>query len=126
MRIDNYTDIVDVDLTAGIYQFEDDSATGKTRLCELLKKYRAYGEKVYAYTYNDLLVGIDFESDVKQQEYKVVMLDRYDMYKGRFSETIKELSKSCVVLIDCKHELGINSLVHLAEIELRPNAVLVY
>lgn len=44
------------------------------------------------------------------------MLDRYDMYAGKFSDYIRELSKNCAILID--HKVPIELQCKTCEIEL--------
>lgn len=96
-----YRTHVNIPLNNGIYIFDDETATGKTRLCKYLKKLRAYGEPVNSLTYNDILSGTTIES-IFEPNIKLVMLDRYDMYNNRGHEIIKKMKDSCIILIDCK------------------------
>lgn len=93
---------VNIDLPNGIYRFSNESATGKTRLCKALKTFHSYGEKVNAYTYNDKLDGKNI-STVLSAEYKIILLDRYDLYYGDGFDRMKELADNCIILLDCKH-----------------------
>lgn len=99
--MDKYTPIVNIELENGIYVFDSESATGKTRLCKLLKNWKAYGEPVDAYTYNDFLKGYALNS-VLTPNNKVILLDRYDLYKNEGHELINMCASKSVVLIDCK------------------------
>jgi hypothetical protein len=89
------------DSDKGVYTFQEDSATGKTWLCETLKKYRGFGDLVDGYSYSDYIRGYRIK-DLIGKGLKLVVLDRYDMYNGEMTDEIVELSKECLVLIDCK------------------------
>jgi hypothetical protein len=101
-----------IDLEPGVYVFNKMSGTGKTYLAKELNILREKGEPVTSFTYADSLrrnlSDALNDMDFKQSEFKVVMLDRYDMYKGKYEDTIKNLATHCVVLIDCKHDTGID------------------
>lgn len=45
-----YSVKINVNLDNGVYVFDNESATGKSRLYSLVKKYSAYGEPVAGYT----------------------------------------------------------------------------
>ena len=114
---------ITVDLVPGIYYFTSESGTGKTFLCELLKKLQRQGEKVDGYTYEDKENGRNLPDYLKTMDLDVVMIDRYAMYNGEFAEYIIELSERAVVLIDCKTE---PLLIHDYEtcfIELRDGSI---
>lgn len=103
--LDKYSVTIDIKLEPGIYVFDNQSATGKTRLAKLLSEYHAYKEPVVSYTYNDKLKGISLADYLKDNEPKVILLDRYDLYNGDYAETIMEYSNESVILIDCKSEV---------------------
>ena len=42
---------------------------------------------------------------IKNKKYEVIMLDRYDLYNGEYSDIIREFSKDTIVLMDCKSEV---------------------
>ncbi len=96
-----YNPTVNINLENGIYTFDAESATGKTRLCKHLKKLKAYGEAVDSFTYDDLLRG-DTLDKVLKAENKVIMLDRYELYKSEGHELINQCSAKSIILIDCK------------------------
>lgn len=104
---------VHIRLSNGIYVFQKESGAGKSYLAERLHALRSVGEPVDSFSFSDLkkfgspeeaLSGVDFTL----RELKVVLFDRYDMYVGKFTEDLQALSKTCVVLVDCKglSELG--------------------
>lgn len=95
---------INIDLKPGIYVFDDFSSTGKTLLCNLLRKLRIFGYPVDGYTYGDYIRKISLKQFVGELDGKIeyLVIDRYVMYKEEFHDYIKELGKYCVVLIDCK------------------------
>lgn len=95
---------ININLEPGVYVFGDLSSTGKTYLCKLLKKLRTFGYPVDGYTYDDYLRKISLKQLVGEIDGKIqyLLIDRYDMYKNEFLDYIEELSKYCVVMIDCK------------------------
>lgn len=99
---------ISINLENGIYVFDNESATGKTRLYKELKEHTKLGESVFAYSYNDDKLGIDLDKILKSKDFKVILLDRYDMYNGSFSDILIDKSKSSIILIDCKNILNIN------------------
>ena len=98
----NYRERIKIDLEPGIWIFDAKSATGKTYLCKCLKDLELLGEPVASYTYDDMLLGRDLHSLLSCGKYKVVMLDRYDMYSNAEHRAIQECAKSAVVMLDCK------------------------
>lgn len=104
-----YKSQIVIELEPGIYTFEMESSTGKTRLCKELKKLQAYGEPVIGYTYNDKLSGISLEDMLKRNKCKVLMLDRYDMYEGDYADIINSVADSTIVMVDCKGEFTVTN-----------------
>lgn len=102
-KSEDYTTKIYVNLKAGVYIFERQSASGKTHLCKCLRKLCSYGDPVNAYTYEDVLRGVSSKSVLVPNKYAVIMLDRFDLYKDAGTiELIKECAKTSVILIDCK------------------------
>ena len=108
-KLDKYSVKIAINLENGIYVFDNESATGKTRLCKLLKEYQAYGEAVASYTYNDKLLGHPISEVLNPSKFKVVILDRYDLYEGDGKELINECAKSMVILVDCKDKFTVTN-----------------
>lgn len=100
-EITKYREKIYCYLIPGVYVLERSSATGKTRLYNLLEQYRKYGLPVSGYTYYDYTQGIKLLDKVRLQD-KLIMIDRYGLYNTEFAEEIAELSKKSVILIDCK------------------------
>lgn len=96
-----YNPNVNIQLENGIYIFYAESATGKTRLYKHLKNLKAYGEPVDSFTYNDLLIGDKIENVLKTTN-KVILLDRYSLYRDIGHELINKCANSSIILIDCK------------------------
>lgn len=99
--ITKYNPEIHINLENGIYIFDNESATGKTRLSKFLKKLKAYGEPVDSFTYDDLLRGESL-AKVLIPENKVILLDRYDLYKEKGHDLINRCAADSIILIDCK------------------------
>lgn len=93
----------------GLYIFDNETATGKTRLYKEIRENQKYGEPIASYSYDDKLLNIPIESVLIPNKYKVILLDRYDMYEGEGAELITECAKSSIVLIDCKGEFTVTN-----------------
>lgn len=119
--------LVDIDLEPGIYDFINQSGLGKTWICNTFKAAETYDDlpvSVAGYTYGDLLRSFDLEYYVHNRKVRYLFLDRYDMYAGKFSDYIKELSKTCAILID--HKVPIEFQCETCEIELDNLSIKVY
>lgn len=121
--IDEYDVEIRVKLDNGIYILNNQSATGKTRLCKQLDRYRAYGEAVASYTYNDYLKGLPIETVLIPGKFKVIMIDRYDMYEGIGIELMKQCMKDSVILVDCKRPVVISDEDDWCDIEMTANCI---
>lgn len=75
----------------------------------MIKTFRGYTQDypVASYLYDDLALKIPFNTLVKPEEQKVLVIDRYDLYNGTLTEQIKECAKTGTVLIDCKGNPGV-------------------
>jgi hypothetical protein len=125
-RYDKGSTKVNIDLDAGLYCFEMESATGKTRLYKRLKELQIQGEPVVSYSYNDYMYGVDLKELLgKHPEAKVVMVDRYDMFKGLYKDIIVERSKSSTVLIDYKANKYLDESEETCFIEMTANSITV-
>lgn len=124
MKIEGNVDLI-FDLPNGVYVFDKTSATGKTRLAQLLHGYRAQGELVASYTYNDKNLGRDI-CEVFEQKYKVVLLDRYDLYNGAGKELIHARKDDCIILIDCKQGTKIRCFKKICHIDMTLEQIRVY
>lgn len=118
-----YNVFIDIELENGIYIFDENSATGKTRLCKELKEFQKMGEPVIGYTYGDNNLGINLEEVFKRINPKVLLLDRYDMYNGTFNNQILQWSNNTIILIDCKGDLEINYDVEWCTIEMTASKI---
>lgn len=96
-----YVPEVEINLNPGVYVFDSEPATGKTRLCKHLKLLRAYGEPVASLTYNDILTGMDMTS-VFNPGNVVIMLDRYTMYSNLGHDLMNAMRNESIILVDCK------------------------
>lgn len=99
---------ISIELENGIYGFNTMSATGKTRLCKLLREVEKKNGDVIGYTFEDKNLGIDLRSQVKKLNPKVIILDRLDMYPEEFMQDIQEWGKTAIVLLDYKGSANFN------------------
>lgn len=109
---------INVKLETGVYEFNDESATGKTRLCKVLREMQLIGEPVIGYTYDDYQLQVDLTQLVKKIHPQVILLDRYDMYNGAYDREIVEWSQYTIVLVDCKGRLLISKPSRICYIEM--------
>ena len=92
---------VHVKLQNGIYFPIIESAVGKTYLYTLLQEYG--GTEALAFTYQDSVLGVDVESVIRQNNPKLILFDRYDLYCGQYRDVINEFSQKAIIILDCKN-----------------------
>lgn len=124
--IDKYSPVVYVDLNNGVYKFDCYSATGKTRLYELLKEYNRAGESVVAYSYNDWVLGLDLKSVLSRFKPKLIIVDRYDMFNTEYHQELESAGKESIVLIDSKEMLKFGEYDRVCGINIQPDKIEVY
>lgn len=107
LKLNKFIPNIEVRLDNGIYIFDMDSGTGKTWLCKMLRQYQLAGEPVASYTYQDKQIGLDFDKVVKPTEQKLLMIDRYDMYRNQYNDIIRQFAETGIVLIDCKTPIAL-------------------
>lgn len=112
-----------IDLPNGVYEFNEDSATGKTRLCKELKELQRLGESVIGYTYGDDRLGINLIEVFNKIRPKVLVLDRYNMYNGTFNNEIVKWSADTIILVDCKGDLQIDCKADWCTIEMTADKI---
>ena len=105
---EDYNIKIYINLENGVYNFTGLSATGKTRLCKLLRKIEARENNVIGYTFEDEKLGINLENQINKLNPKVIMLDRLDMYPEEFMQDIQEWGKNTIVLLDYKGSANFN------------------
>lgn len=120
---DEYDVEININLENGIYVFDEKSATGKTRLCKVLKELRKLGEPVVGYTYGDDKLGISLVDLVSKVNPKVIMLDRYDMYNGTFNDRLTDWAQKAIILIDCKGDLEVETCTDWCTIEMKSRKI---
>ena len=112
---------IEVNVEKGLLIPEDRSATGKTYLCNLLKRYKTYGEPVLGISYTDYINDIDIRNCLRDKP-KLIMIDRYDMFCGAFDEELIEASKNAVVVVDLK-EGSITDAEQTCELSLKGDKI---
>jgi hypothetical protein len=124
-KLNKYDVTIDVKLNNGVYIFNHKSATGKTRLAKLLDKYRTYGEPVASYTYSDVQLNKPIKSILKPGKFKLIVLDRYDMYEGLGIGLIDECAKDAIILVDCKGAFSGSGKDDWCKIDMTPSSITV-
>lgn len=126
-RLDKYIRKIDIQLDSGIYIFEYMSATGKTFLSKLLHQYRTIGEPVASYTYADFCIDTKLENILVPGRYKVVVIDRYDMYHSEeFEQLMYKCAKDTIILVDCKDPRNRPLYDDIVTIEIEKEWIRVY
>ena len=108
---------IDIELNPGIYVFDNESATGKTFLYKMLTGLHSHPE-VLCVTYDTVDLITDFEGLLNKRQVKLVLLDRYDMYAGRFDDVILKYKDDIVFILDYKNGYTLNKYAKICYIEL--------
>lgn len=115
---------ITINLDNGLYIMDLYSASGKTRLTNLIKLLEAYGEPVVGYTYNDYLENkYDFREYLDRKNPKVIILDRYDMYYEAYKDVLEKWRNKAIVLVDSKSGFGLPQVDDLTYIEMTETSI---
>lgn len=115
---------ISINLDNGLYIMDLYSASGKTRLTNLIKLLEAYGEPVVGYTYNDYLENkYDFREYLDRKNPKVIILDRYDMYYEAYKDVLEKWRNKAIVLVDSKSGFGLPQVDDLTYIEMTETSI---
>ena len=126
MRLEGLDTTVSINLNNGVYQFDCESATGKTRLYDVIKSYQYDEYNVTSYSYNDLQDGLNLEDVVNRVQPSLLMIDRYDMFLDMYHDIIEKLSSKCIILIDSKEILSFGEYYLSCGIKMTPTNIEVY
>lgn len=127
IKIDKYLVKIEIDLSNGIYKFDGNSSTGKTRLYKELKKLRSFGENVLAYSYFDEQFGIKLEELLKDNpNCQVLLIDRYDMMYGKYKKLLLDYSKNSIVIVDCKKSTTFTGHDGMCSINMTPDKITIW
>lgn len=120
------TDII-INLENDIYQFAPNSATGKTRLFNLLKSYRHGDQSIVLYTYNDYINKVNLGEVLKEvKDIRLIFIDRYDLYFNSFAEDIQNYRDKSIILIDSKRALEFNDVYTMCGINMSESLIEVF
>lgn len=126
LLVNKYDVQIRVNKEVGLYLFNPTSASGKTFLTTLARKYNGFGERINSYTYDDYKTGLNLKEVLTRATYSLFIVDRYDMYFGEALEELKSLGESCIVLIDLKQRSKLSRYANcLCTISLKEGAVVV-
>ena len=115
---------ITINLDNGLYIMDLYSASGKTRLTNLIKLLEAYGEPVVGYTYNDYLENkYDFREYLDRKNPKVIILDRYDMYYEAYKDVLEKWRNKAIVLVDSKSGYGVPQCNDIAYLEMTETSI---
>lgn len=123
MKLEGLFVTVNINLENGIYQFCCESATGKTRLYDIIKLYQRARYNVIAYSYTDLQDGLCLGEVINRIHSKLLLIDRYGMFDDMYHENILKVSENCIVLIDSKNVLTFNDYYTTCEIIMTPTNI---
>lgn len=126
MKLEGLDVTVDIKLDNGVYQFDCESATGKTRLYDVIKLYQRDEHNVVSYSYTDFQDGLDLENVVSKVQPSLLMIDRYDMFSNMYHDVINRLSDKCIILIDSKEVLSFGKYYLVCGIKMTPANIEVY
>lgn len=106
--LDKYNIEISIQLDNGIYIFDTESGTGKTRLYRFLRDIMVNKEDVYAVSYDDVVRGEDIIQRIKVINPRLIMIDRYDMYiSDSLTGFLNFISSNAIILIDYKGDKDI-------------------
>ena len=115
-----------IKLNPGIYTFDDESGTGKTRLYKELKDDSSLYNRVLAVNPSDLRLGVDVNTLIKNGKYELIVLDRYDRMDGIDKDILINASKHSIILIDCKDPSDWVYGTDFCRIQMHRNGIEVY
>ncbi len=117
---------INIKLNPGIYVFDDESATGKTRLYKELKDDSSLYNRVLAVNPADLRLGVDVNTLIKNGNHELIVLDRYDRMDGIDKDVLIYASKHAIILIDCKDTSDWVYGTDFCRIQMNRNGIEVY
>lgn len=121
-----YRTHITIDLEPGIWVFDNESTTGKSRLCKCLRDLELLGQPACGYSYEDMLLGRDLHNILTCGKYRVIMLDRYDMYPDAEHAEICECAKNTVVLLVCMRGFKGSNTDEVCFIDMSESSIKVY
>lgn len=118
IHLTELTDKAFINLEPGLYLAEKESACGKTYLCSIIEKYRERGYPVSSYTYSNVNI-FDIKNVLDINKFKLVFIDRYDMYKDMgYQEILDFVNQGGTVIIDCKEDCKLQGKCKICFIEI--------
>lgn len=112
-----------IDLPNGVWTINSGVASGKTRLAKLLRGLESLNDTICSFTYEDIARDRDLHKILTNPKYKLIMLDRFDMYSDMELDAISEKSKSAIILLDCKRGFRGDADENFCYIDLRPDRI---
>jgi uridine kinase len=113
---------IKIDLPNGIYSMGTMSASGKTYLTKLLSQVTSQKD-IICISYNNYLYIDSLTKLADKLNAKVIILDRYDMYREAFKEDILQLKEKTVILLDSKHGTSFDEFVEVCTVDFRKDCL---
>lgn len=90
--------VVRIELQPGVYLLPEDSAVGKSYMCQIFKDLESI-DRVTSHTFP---AKLDAKRVLDNTTRDVVLLDRYDMCNEDFAEDMRRFAERGVLLVDFK------------------------
>jgi uridine kinase len=113
---------IKIDLPNGIYSMGTMAASGKTYLIKLLSQVTSQKD-IICISYNNYLYIDSLTKLADKLSAKVIILDRYDMYRDAFKEDILQLKEKTVILLDSKHGTSFDEFVEVCIVDFRKDCL---
>lgn len=96
-----YRKQIEIDLEPGIYTMDTLSGTGKSYLAKQFRELYYCHEPVNSINSKEAQF-VDSLAPLIPKDCKAFIIDDYDVYNGKYGNEILKLSKTAIVMIDCK------------------------
>lgn len=96
--------MIRINLDNGIYQVDPVSASGKSYLYSMLQELDR--EDILSLSYKDmkLLANKEAKNELFSRDYKLILIDRYDLYNGVLNEYLQRYNEKAIVIVDLKQK----------------------
>ena len=108
---------IKINLSNGIYQAEPVSSSGKSYLYTMLQELGR--DDILALSYKDMkfLVNEAAINEIFSQNYKLILVDRYDLCEGVLDNYLQRYENTAIVIIDLKQKSE-SWIEHMCEFDL--------
>lgn len=108
---------IKINLSNGIYQADPVSASGKSYLYTMLQELGR--DDILTLSYKDMkfLINEVAINEIFSQNYKLILVDRYDLYAGMLDNYLQRYKTTAIVIIDLKQKSE-DWIEHMCEFDL--------